>query len=170
MNEYIIVVISTVVIYVLILLGITLFGKKEISQISVIDLVFILLISNAVQNAMINGDWKSLWMGILAAGTLFVLNAAFKLLEYKSKKFNKLVEGDPVMLIYKGNVIEENLAKEKITVNELEAAVREHGSEHLSDVSLALLETDGSISVVTFTEKKHTSIKRKKRIPRYNRR
>ena len=169
MNSYLIVFISTVVVYLFILIAIVIFGKKEVSQISIIDLVFILLISNAVQNAMINGDWKSLWMGLIAAATLFALNLGLKLLEFDSKFFNRLVEGHAVILIYKGEVIDKNLTHEKITVNELLAAVREHGVDHVSDVSLAILETDGNISVVTYSEKKNTLFKRKKRIPRMRR-
>jgi uncharacterized membrane protein YcaP (DUF421 family) len=154
---------------VFIVFAILIFGKKELSQISIIDLVFILLISNSVQNAMINGDWESLWMGIIASSTLFLFNWLFKLLEFDSRFFNRLIEGQPVMLIYEGKVLDKNLTRERITVNELLAAVREHGVAHVSEVSTAVLEMDGNISVVTYTERKQTLFKRKKRIPRMRR-
>ena len=121
------------VVYLFMVAAIRLFGKKELSQLSVTDLVFILLISNAVQNAMLGPD-TSLVGGVLAALCLFVLNYLLKLLMYRSKKVKSLIEGEPVMLVYKGNLIEDNMAKEKITRDELEAVVREHGVSSIENV------------------------------------
>ena len=163
MNEYLITVIATGVVYIFLLTAILVFGKKELSQLSITDLVFILLISNAVQNAMVNGDLKSLWMGMVAAITLFVLNFAVKILVFKSSFFSKLIEGEPVILIENGQEVKENIEKEKITMKELGAAVREHGVEKISEVSVAMLEADGNISVVSFNSDKKTIIKRKGR-------
>src|SRR5690242_9429808 len=102
MNQYLVVIISTVIIYCFLLLAIIISGKKELSQLSIVDLVFILLISNAVQNAMVNGDWNSLWMGILAASTLFIINTLLKDLIFRNAWVGNLIEGQPVMLIYDG--------------------------------------------------------------------
>lgn len=136
------------VVYLFTVAAIRLFGKKELSQLSVTDLVFILLISNAVQNAMLGPD-TSLAGGVLAALCLFVLNYLLKLIMYRSKKVKSLIEGEPVMLVYKGNLIEDNMAKEKITLDELEAVVREHGVSSIDNVALAILEIDGNISVLS---------------------
>lgn len=136
------------VVYLFMVAAIRLFGKKELSQLSVTDLVFILLISNAVQNAMLGPD-TSLAGGVLAALCLFVLNYLLKLVMYRSKKVKSLIEGEPVMLVYKGNLIEDNMAKEKITRDELEAVVREHGVSSIENVELAILEIDGNISVLS---------------------
>ncbi|HLP32654.1 MAG TPA: YetF domain-containing protein, partial [Bacteroidia bacterium] len=136
------------VVYLFMVAAIRLFGKKELSQLSVTDLVFILLISNAVQNAMLGPD-TSLAGGVLAALCLFVLNYLLKLIMYRSKKVKSLIEGEPVMLVYKGNLIEDNMAKEKITLDELEAVVREHGVSSIDNVALAILEIDGNISVLS---------------------
>jgi uncharacterized membrane protein YcaP (DUF421 family) len=148
MDQFTDILIRTAVVYLFMVAAIRLFGKKELSQLSVTDLVLILLISNAVQNAMVGPD-SSLSGGLLAALTLFVLNYLFKLIMFKSKKVKELIEGEPVMLIYKGNLIEENLSKEKITREELEAVVREHGVSDISNVALAILEIDGNISVLS---------------------
>ncbi|MCY7411207.1 MAG: DUF421 domain-containing protein, partial [Chitinophagales bacterium] len=113
----------------------------------------------------VNGDWKSLWMGLVAAATLFILNYGMKILIYKSAIVNKMIEGDPIVLIYNGEMIDENLRKQKITLNEIQSAVREHGIDDIANVSLAMLETDGNISVVSYEEKKKTMFKRKKKIP-----
>jgi uncharacterized membrane protein YcaP (DUF421 family) len=157
------VVIRTSIVYLLIVIGLLLLGKKELSQMSVTDLVFILLISNSVQNAMV-GNNSSLSGGLIAALVLFVLNYIFRRLNYEFSFVRKVVEGEPVMLVYKGFIKEGNLKREQITHEELLAAVREHGVERIEDVSLAMLEIDGNISVLS-DGFKHTSIhKRKKHI------
>ena len=124
--RYLIIAGSSAAVYVFILLALRLFGKKEIAQLSVVDLVFVLLISNAVQNAMVGPD-TSLLGGLCAAGTLFAFNGLFKLLTYKFPKLSRLMQGQAVMLIYQGSVIKENLRKTKISAEELEEALREHG-------------------------------------------
>lgn len=166
-NEYIQIILRSVAVYVFIILAIRLFGKKELAQLSIIDLVFILLISNSVQNAMV-GNNTSLQGGIVAAFSLFILNFALKKLSYKNTKFNELLEGKAVMLIYKGEVNDEHLRITGITTNELLAAVREHGVEKIEDVDLAMLEVDGNISVISedFSKKsvQSTAHKRKHKL------
>lgn len=153
-NEYTSIILRSVVVYLFMVIAIRLFGKKEIAQLSVIDLVFILLISNSVQNAMV-GPSTSLEGGLIAAASLFVVNFALKNLIYRSKKAGEILQGHAVMLIYEGKVITKNLEKSKISMDELESAVREHGISGIKDVNLAVLEIDGNISVLTdnFTHK-----------------
>ncbi len=142
------VVLRSVAIYLFIILAIRLFGKKELAQLSVIDLVFILLISNAVQNAMVGSD-TSLSGGMVAALALFATNFIFKKILFKSKKISELIQGKSVLLIYEGDLIWENLQSAEITLEEIEAAAREHGVEKISEVKLAILEVDGNISIVS---------------------
>ena len=160
MNPYLEVILRSVAVYVFIVAAIRLFGKKELTQLSVIDLVFILLISNSVQNAMV-GTETSLPAGIAAAASLFIVNAALKSLLFRSKLFNKFVQGEPVMLVYNGIVIEENLRKEKLTLEELEATVREHGVNGIAEVDLAVLEVDGNISILSGNYHKKSTRRRK---------
>jgi len=159
-EEYLPIIGRSVAVYLFIIIAIHLFGKKEIAQLSVPDLVFILLISNAVQNAMV-GPSTSLDGGLIAAAALFTINYLFKLVMYRSKKARDLVEGNAVMLIYNGKIIDRNLKATKITVEELNASIREHGVEHLRDVDLAVFEVDGNISVLSDNYKHKTSRKRK---------
>src|SRR4030043_2234569 len=147
-NNYIRIIFSSVAVYFFIILAIRLLGKKELAQLSVVDLVFILLISNSVQNAML-GDNSTLLGGIAAATSLFLVNSIFKTVLFRSKRFNRIIQGSPLMLIYKGKVLTNHLNQAKITTDELEAAVREHGAEKISDVDLAVLEVDGNISVLS---------------------
>ncbi|MFA6924604.1 MAG: YetF domain-containing protein [Bacteroidales bacterium] len=155
-NTYLNIIISSSAVYLFITIAIRILGKKELAQLSVVDLIFILLISNAVQNAMVGSD-SSLLGGLVAATTLFLLNYLFKYLLFRSKYFTGLIEGEPVILVSNGKVHDKNLRKEKISVNELLEVVREHGVMHISDVNLAILEVDGNISVLS-NDYKHRTV------------
>lgn len=158
MNDLLSIALRSAVVYFFVIFAIRLFGKKELAQLSVIDLVFILLISNSVQNAMV-GSNVSLGAGVVAATTLFAINYLLKLFLFKSKKLSTLIQGNPLMLIYQGHVNTDHLAQAKISHAELEAAIREHGIERIEDVDLAVLEVDGNVSVLSqnFTKR---SVKR----------
>lgn len=151
-------------VYLFILVAIRLFGKKELSQLSTSDLVLILLISNAVQNAMV-GSGSTLDGGLVAALTLFMINYAFKLLMYRFPNVARAVEGDTSVLIYKGKVNDLVLRREKISRDELEEVVREHGILSTKDVELSVLERDGNISVVSKQLPGQTFHERKKKLP-----
>jgi len=159
-NNYIRIVGSTLAVYLFIVIAIRIFGKKELAQLSVIDLVFILLISNAVQNAMVGPD-STLSGGLVAAATLFLVNYVLKYLQYRFPGFGKVVQGDATMLIYRGKILQEHLKKVKISEDELMQAVREHGVESIKEVDLAILEVDGSISVLSEKYQKKTVKQRK---------
>jgi uncharacterized membrane protein YcaP (DUF421 family) len=159
-NTYIRIICSSVIIYLFIIVSIRLFGKKELAQLSVIDLVFILLISNAVQNAMVLGD-NSLVGGMVAAGTLFVVNYILKYLQYRFPQFSRALQGDAIMLVYKGKILESHLRVAKITTGELLEAIREHGVADVAEVDLAILEVDGNISVLSHEYKKQSTRRRK---------
>ena len=148
LNPYLDVILRTAAVYLFLVFAIRFFGKKELSQLSTTDLVFIVLISNAVQNAMV-GTNSSLSGGIIAAGVLFSLNYILKLLMYRFAAFKQLIEEKPVILVHNGNLDIEHLRKERITMDELEEAIREHGIESYKNVKLAILEVDGNISVIS---------------------
>lgn len=139
--------IRTALIYGIVLIGIRLTGKREVGQMTPFDLVLLLLIANSVQNAMTGPD-TSVTGGCVAAGTLFVVNAVVTGITWRSTKVRKWVEGTPTLLIHDGKILEEHLTKEKITHGELNQALREHGIGKTEEVHLAVLEIDGSISVL----------------------
>jgi len=151
----------SVIIYVFIVSAIRLFGKKELSQLSVIDLVFILLISNSVQNAMVGPD-TSVLGGMAAALGLFICNYLFRMLLYKSGKFTKLVQGQSIMLVHKGEVVPMGLKTAHMTMDELEMAVREHGVDNIQEADLVVLEVDGNISVLSNNYNQKTVRRRRK--------
>lgn len=107
-NQYANIIVSSVSVYIFIIIAIRISGRKELTQLSVIDLVFILLISNAVQNAMV-GQNTSLVGGLVAASTLFVVNFILKEMMYRFSKLSKLVQGEEIMLIYNGVLNKRNL-------------------------------------------------------------
>lgn len=159
-NEYVQIVISSVAVYLFIILAIRFFGKKELSQLSVFDLVFILLISNAVQNAMVLGNNK-LTGGLAAALALFTVNYILKRLQLKYPKFGKLVQGDAIMLVYHGRILPSHLKMAGISEDEVMQAIREHGVASIGEVDLAVLEVDGNISVLSHDYSKRSHRRRK---------
>ena len=158
--ELIFVAFRSIIVYLFIVIAIRIFGKREITQLSVIDLVFILLISNSVQNAMV-GPNTTLLGGLAAALALFVVNTLLGMLLFKSKKLSNLLQGESIMLIYKGKVLKKHLTEAGISMDELEQAIREHGVENVEKVDLAVLETDGNISILSDNYKHHTVRKRR---------
>lgn len=144
------------IIYVVVLIGLRLTGKREVGQMTPFDLVLLLLIANAVQNAMTGPD-TSVTGGLVAVATLLAVNALVTHVVWRHKKAREWIEGTPTLLIRSGKVIPEHLAKEKVTREELQQALREHGVASVEEVSLAVLEIDGSISVLRNDEMPATS-------------
>jgi len=160
MEGYVIIALKSIAVYVFIVAAIRVFGKKEFAQLSVVDVVFILLISNSVQTAMV-GDDTSLSGGLVAALALFAMNYVFKRLSLGSESISKVIDGEPVLLIYNGEVRPNALKEASISLAQLKAVVREHGVEEISDVNLAIFEVDGNISVLSDNYRNLTKRKRK---------
>ena len=160
MEGYLLIALKSIAVYVFIVAAIRLFGKKEFAQLSIVDLVFILLISNSVQTAMVGTD-TSLEGGLVAALALFVVNFIFKKITIGRPEIAHLIDGDPVLLVYNGQLKAGGLAKAQITIEQLESVIREHGVEDISEVDLAMFEVDGNISVISDNFKK-TSRRRRK--------
>ena len=164
MNPILDVVVRSLCVYLFMVIAIRLFGKNQLSQLNAGDVVLLLLISNAVQNAMVGPD-TSLQGGLIAALVLFAANFILKRLMFSNHSFETFMEEDPVILIRDGKVDQKALNKVKITQDELEEAIREHGVEKIENVKLSVLEVDGNISVVSEdgqTKQTHYSrIKRK---------
>jgi uncharacterized membrane protein YcaP (DUF421 family) len=162
-NQYVQIIFSSFVVYLFIITALRVFGKKELSQLSIVDLVFILLISNAVQNAMVGAN-ATLIGGLVAAGTLFITNFIFKQILYRFPKFDKVIQGEALMLIYQGKLNIQNAARAKMTMDEIMEVLREHGVDKIEAVNLAVLEVDGSISVLSHEYQHRTVRKRKSKL------
>jgi uncharacterized membrane protein YcaP (DUF421 family) len=158
---YLIIVLKSITVYVFIIVAIRLFGKKELSQLSIIDLVFILLISNSVQNAMVGGD-STIQGGMAAALGLFLCNYIFRFFLMRSKKFSKAMQGEEIVVVLNGKLLQDGLKRSGITEEELEMTIREHNVKNIADADLVVLEVDGNISVLSSDFSKKT-VKRRKR-------
>jgi len=141
----------TTAVYLLVLLGIRLTGKREVGQMTPFDLTLLLLLSNSVQNAMTGPD-NTLMGGAAAAVVLLILNYLFAEVSGLNRRFRSVLEGSPTLLIHNGELITAHCAKEHISVDEVHRALREHGVSTIEEVSLAVLEVDGAISILKYDD------------------
>ena len=141
------VALRTSVVYLALLVGLRLTGRRQLGQMSAFDLVLLLIIANAVQNAMVGPD-TSLAGGLVAAGVLLVWHTVIQRVRLKNRPFNRLLAGESIMLINRGEVLAGHTLRAGITADDLLQALREHGVSSVHDVRLAVLEPDGSISVI----------------------
>jgi uncharacterized membrane protein YcaP (DUF421 family) len=145
------IVLRTGVIYLLVLIGVRLSGKREVGQMTPFDLTLLLLLSNSVQNAMTGPD-TSLLGGAVAASTLLILNYLVANVSGRNRHLRRLIEGQPSLLVHDGKPIEEHMDREHVSMDELNRALREHGINCVDQVALAVLEVDGSISCLKYDE------------------
>jgi uncharacterized membrane protein YcaP (DUF421 family) len=140
-------VFRSVVVYLFLLAAFRFTGKRQVGQLSPFDLVVLLIISNVVQNAVIGND-NSLGGGLIGALTILLLNYGIVEVAFRSKRARRLLEPAPTLLIHNGRILVENLHRERVTLEELQAALRRSGVIEPSKVRFAVLEETGAISVV----------------------
>ncbi len=137
----------TFVVYLVLLVGLRLAGKRELGQMSTFDLVVVLIISNAVQNAMVGAN-TSLTGGLVAAVTLLTANWAIGRAGVRWPRLREELRGVPTLLVHDGAIVSANLRREAIEEDVVLQALREHGVDDIEKVKLAVLEVDGTISVI----------------------
>ncbi len=145
------IVARTGAVYLLVLVGVRLTGKREVGQMTPFDLTLLLLLSNSVQNAMTGPD-TSLMGGAVAAVVLLSLNYLVAELSGINRRFRRLVQGSPSLLIHDGQLITDHLQREHLTVDEVLRSLREHGIGSISEVAIGVLEVDGSLSFLKLDE------------------
>lgn len=142
---------ASAALYILIMICLRLLGKKGLGEISIPDLVLIILIGEALgslipqENAFISA--------IVCIVTLGIINFALERGVFYSKKFRQLVEGEPVLIVKDGKVLRSNMKKEMMTMENLKEAIRSNGLNGIEEVKIAVLETDGEISIIEKSEK-----------------
>ncbi len=156
------IIIRTFVVYLVVTLGLRLFGKRELGQMTPFDLVLILTLSNSVQNAMVGPD-TSLAGGLISASTLLFTNWLVNVLGGRIPFIRKWLTGNPTLLIHNGKTITAHMRREGIEEDELLMAARQHGIDDLKGVKEAILEVDGSISIIPTETESHVSHRRRKR-------
>jgi uncharacterized membrane protein YcaP (DUF421 family) len=141
------VVLRTAIVYLFLVAALRLSGKREVGQMSVLELVVILVISDAVQNSMV-GDNTSVYGGLVAVLTLLTLDFVLRWLARRSKKVRDAIEGEPRLIVRDGRLLLRAIHEEGLEVDDVRAAVRVHGLSRIEDVRFAVLETNGTISVI----------------------
>jgi len=140
-------VIRTIIVYVFLLLGLRLAGKRELGQFNPFDLVVLLVLSNTLQNAIIGND-NSISGGLIGAALLLILNYVVVRYLFLHPKIDKIAEGDAVVLVLHGEMIEDVLKQQLITKAELMSAARRQGIDSLSEIECARLEVGGALTFV----------------------
>lgn len=141
-------IVRAAIVYFMVLIFIRVSGKRQVGQMTPFDLVLFLLISNAVQNSMNGGD-NSITAGAILAATLMVVDHTLGWFTRRSRKVEKLIDGQAEILIHNGKLREHALERAGLTHHELLAALREADCSCVSDVHTAILETNGRITVLT---------------------
>lgn len=152
-RETLMILLRTTVVYAFVLVGFRISGKREVGMMAPFDFALILLIANAVQNAMVGPD-TSLTGGLAAASVLLVINSILGRLAARSKRVERLLRGRARILCNRGHVDLEGLREENLSHEELMQALRENGCATVDECRLAVLEPDGSISVIHHHNKK----------------
>lgn len=143
-------VLRSVVVYSALIVILRLTGKRQVGQLAPFDLVLLLVLSNAVQNSMNGGD-NSLPGGLISAVTLVAVNYLVGYATFKNKRIEALIEGRPLLIVHNGHVLKDVLAHAMVTHHELDAALRQTGHGCIDEVHTAILENNGSITVIPRT-------------------
>lgn len=133
-------------VFVAVVLLLRLSGKRQMGQLSSTEFVVVLLISNAVQNAMNGGD-NSLTGGLLLATILIGLGMLVGTLSHHSRTMARLLEGTPTRLVHDGKVLRRNMDRERLSNADLKVLLRKHGVHDFHTVDEVILEADGSLSI-----------------------
>lgn len=140
-------VLRGVIVYFFLLILFRLTGKRQVGQLAPFDLVLLLILSNAVQNAMNAGD-NSILAGLILAVTLVFLNHTVGYVAYRWRKAELMIEGTPEILVQDGILCAEVMQNQRITDLELKTALRAAGYETIEEIHLAILENNGHVSVI----------------------
>jgi len=137
----------TAIVLLFLVIGLRLSGKRQMGSMTIYDLAMIMLVANAVQNAMTSGK-GNVSVGIASSGTLLIVGTALTYFIVRKPVFARFATGTPTVLVHNGTVEQRNLRREGVTMEEVMVAVREHELSDISQVKLAILEVDGDISIV----------------------
>lgn len=154
-------VIRVVLIYLAILFGLRILGKREFGQLSPLELITLLLIPELVAQALVREDFL-FTNAMIALTTLFSLVFITSLLRYKFSYVEKLVSGEPSILVSHGKFVEDNLNKERVDAAEIFGAMHESGLYRLEQVKWAILETDGKFSIIPKDEDQNSALNKPK--------
>src|SRR5919204_6880020 len=140
-------VLRATVVFGFVLLLTRVIGKRELGKLQPFDLVLLIVLGDALQQGLTQDDY-SLTGAILVVGTIAVLQVFVSWLSYRFPRARPILDGEPVIIVQDGEVIERNLKRERLTVEEIAEEARRQQIAHLSEVRFAVLETGGQISFI----------------------
>ena len=155
-NPLLPVIVHTAVIYVFLMFLLHIIGRRQLGQLTVLDLVVVILLGSAVETAMVNGN-TSLFAGLVCAGTLLFLNRVFALTFGRARRLRHLANGGAILLVHNGHIVEEHLRRVGLTKADLLEALREREQPGIEDIKFAVMEVDGKINVVPKEAEHHRS-------------
>jgi uncharacterized membrane protein YcaP (DUF421 family) len=156
-------VLRVVIIYLFLMVSLRILGKREFGEMSPLEFISLLLVPELVSNAL-QGEDYSLVDAIVGISTLFALTVITSLLIHVSKTAEKVITGEPTVLIHHGRILDKSMNKERVTLDEILSEIHKAGLERVEQVAWAILEGDGKIAIVPETNSDQTSPKQSKRI------
>lgn len=154
----------TAVIYLFLMFLLRLLGRRLMGQLHVLDLVIIIVLGSAVETAMVNGD-TSLPAGLVSASTLLLLNRLFSRVLLRTKRLRGLLLGGPMLLVHEGEFVEKNLHRTGLTQEDVREGCRERGVSDLGRIRYAVMEEDGTISVLQKEAPIHRTAEKARSVP-----
>jgi uncharacterized membrane protein YcaP (DUF421 family) len=142
---------KTAIVFALVATGLRLLGKREASQLNVYDLAMLMALANSVQNAMTAG-LGNIGVGLVTSSVLVLLAWGLTRLIVRNPSVERLVIGSPTILVHGGRVLTDRLRRQRLSRDELLATLRAYGLSDLEQVQTAVLEVDGSISVIPYPD------------------
>ena len=139
--------VQTLALYLYLIVTLRVLGRRQLGQLTVLDLVILILLGSAVETAMIAGD-TSLIAGLVSAATLLVANRVLTRIVCRSRRWRRFIVGSPVLLVHHGHLIEEHLKRAGLVEADVREAIRERGYSGPEALMFAVMEIDGSINAV----------------------
>ena len=150
----------TVIIYFFLIMMLRLVGRRQLGQLTVLDIVIVILLGSAVETAMVNAN-TTLYAGIVCASTLLLLDRLVSRQMQRSRRLSHVVNHGPILLVHDGQFVEEHLRRVGLTKADVLEALRERETAGIENIKFAVMEADGEINVVPKDAITHNS-KRKK--------
>ena len=139
------IVFRAIFVFMLLYVLMRVIGRRELSTLEPFDLILLVVLGDAVQQGLTQDDY-SLTGAILAIGTIAMLQLAVSFTNFKFPKLRSIIDGEPIVVVQDGKPIDKNLRRERVTLDDLAAAMRKQGIGSLDDVQWAVMETSGVIS------------------------
>jgi uncharacterized membrane protein YcaP (DUF421 family) len=157
-------IIRPLIVYIFLLIAFRIFGKRELGTLTPFDLIILLTIANVLQNAMIGAD-NSVTGGLIGASTMLLANWILARVTFRFPEIERIVEGEPTVLIQNGRILKGNLERELLTEDDLKVALRKNQvdlEQELSTIRRVELDPDGSVTITRNLSKSAGLIQRRR--------